>query len=203
MKNKEDYEKETEYRNVDLQLSDNNQVEETHEFREWLKRNKRKVILWGSTTVVVVGGILIYKNRKSVMSMFTGAKQTLSNVDKSVFTEKVVDASIEAKKKLIDDMVVSSERLTARAIGDKMLCSAQEVNKRLIRAGFADRHPYGDVIKTELGAKLGEEVVKTTRYGYTFSNIEWSESVIPLIFSEDEIDRVNQLKEPAKSIVFG
>ena len=136
MKNKEDYEKETEYRNVDLQLSDNNQVEETHEFREWLKRNKRKVILWGSTTVVVVGGILIYKNRKSVMSMFTGAKQTLSNVDKSVFTEKVVDASIEAKKKLIDDMVVSSERLTARAIGDKMLCSAQEVNKRLIRAGF-------------------------------------------------------------------
>ena len=68
---------------------------------------------------------------------------------------------------------------------------------------FADRHPCGDVIKTELGAKLGEEVVKTTRYGYTFSNIEWSESVIPLIFSEDEIDRVNQLKETAKSIMFG
>ena len=40
---------------------------------------------------------------------------------------------------------------------------------------------------TETGRLLGEETVKTTKYDYTFSNIEWDEKILELLFSQEEL----------------
>ena len=112
---------------------------------------------------------------------------------------------VENSKSAIADMQIdftppkkTGEMLTARGIGDKMLVSAQEVNRRLIEKGLATRMPYG-VIATEEGARFGKEVVKTTRYGHTFSNFEWDSSLIDVLFSKDDFDHVAKVKQAFSS----
>ena len=52
------------------------------------------------------------------------------------------------------------------------------------------KEPWGYEL-TELGKLFGKETVKVTRYGHTFSNIEWDEAVIPYIFSPNELARID------------
>lgn len=88
-------------------------------------------------------------------------------------------------KDVLDNL--TGNKLTARALGDKTGCTAQEINKRICTAGLAVKHPCGGYIMTEAGRLLGEETVKTTKYDYTFSNIEWDEEILELLFSKEEL----------------
>ena len=82
-----------------------------------------------------------------------------------------------------------------------MLCSAQEINKRLIEKGLAERAINGVIYFTDAGEGLGEVTSKVTKYGYPFSNIEWDESVLSLIFSKDEFESVADKKAIIDEII--
>ena len=43
---------------------------------------------------------------------------------------------------------------------------------------------------TEAGCLLGNNTLKTTAAGYTFSNIEWDEKILEIIFSPEELQTI-------------
>ena len=54
---------------------------------------------------------------------------------------------------------------------------------------------------TEAGRLLGEETVKTTKYDYTFSNIEWDEEILELLFSKEELLEITAKEERMQQIL--
>ncbi len=114
-------------------------------------------------------------------------KVTTPNVVKQKSIEKGVEKAVE----------LTGEYLTARDLGKKVLCSAQDINKRLEKAGLAER--YGtSLILTDKGKKFGKNVTKEKANGFVFSNIEWDKIVIDLLFSEDELNRVKNIMDSSK-----
>lgn len=67
---------------------------------------------------------------------------------------------------------LTGNKLTATVLGNKMLCSAQAINKRIVAVGLATKLPCGEYELTEAGRLLGESTWKVTRRGHSFSNIE-------------------------------
>ena len=126
-------------------------------------------------------------------------------------TEVVVPdiAKIEPVAEEIVAPIISSDTLenltgnkfTARALGDKVWCSAQAINKRIVAAGLAVKLPCGEYMMTEAGRLLGQDTWKTTAAGHSFSNIEWDEKILEVIFSPEELLDIAAKQERARQIL--
>lgn len=158
---------------------------------------KRRVIriIACVTTIAATSTLVVIGVKKGFIKVPSGS---VSNVlSKAEVAKDIASASesiANGAQAILAPLKKTGEMLTATSIGDKMLVSAQEVNKRLIEKGLAERMPYG-VVATEAGSQFGREVVKTTRYGHTFSNFEWDSSLIDVLFSEDEFAHVAEVKQ--------
>jgi hypothetical protein len=170
-------------------------MSEKNKFSSWVKAHKTELIIAG---VTVVGTVLVVKNWGSIRGLF--------KVTESVAPEIV---KIEPIAKEIVVPVISSDildnltgnKLTARALGDKVWCSAQAINKRIVAAGLAVRLPCGGYMLTEAGRKLGVDTWKTTAAGHPFSNIEWDEKILEVIFSPEELLDIAAKQERARQIL--
>lgn len=89
---------------------------------------------------------------------------------------------------------------TATGLGHDLLLSNQAVNKRLVSSGMMTKEPWGYKL-TEVGKLFGKETVKVTRAGYTFSNIEWDEAVVPFVFTSDELASINAKKTHIAQVI--
>ena len=150
-------------------------------FIRWVKAHKTELIIAGIT---VVGTVLVIKNRESIKEIFKSAE---SIVPDNVTIEPVAKEPIIPiiSKDILDNL--TGNNLTARALGDKVWCSAQEINKRIVATGLAVKLPCGEYMMTEAGRMLGKNTLKTTAAGHTFSNIEWDEKILEVIFSPKEL----------------
>ncbi len=81
---------------------------------------------------------------------------------------------------------LSGRYLIPTKLGEKMHVSPQMINKRLVSYGLQERLPDGEYMRTELGKAFGKDTWKVTGAGHSFSNIEWDESVLKIIFTEEE-----------------
>ncbi len=171
----------------------------------WFECNKKYIFGCGAMVLVAVGGFVVRRNWKAIISCFHGVRKAAEKV----VTGNLVDKVAQGGKAMIPDrmnqikqavvpicqtIIPSNFKLTgnlytARELGAKMLCSAREINRRIISRGLAERLPSGELVFTELGKGLGEMKWKTTRYDYSFTNIEWDEAILPLLFSAEELDR--------------
>ena len=89
---------------------------------------------------------------------------------------------------------LSGEKLTPSKLGDQVMMSAQQINKRLLSHGLQTRLPCGEYVMTALGKKFGQSTLKTRSHGYTFINIEWDRSVLEIIFTPSEMQNIANRK---------
>lgn len=185
-------------------------MKEKRTFLEWVQVHKKELIITGVSITVVVGIVGIRK-RESLMELW----KTLQNAIKyhsrgmavphptasaiSSVTEDVIKPVIPGG--FLDNL--TGNKLTATGLGDKVWFSAQAINKRLVSSGLAEKLPCGEYSITEAGKFLGEHTLKTTRAGYTFSNIEWEEKVLELIFSPKELREIAEKQLRAREILNG
>lgn len=148
---------------------------------QWCKEHPWKTAF---IVITVVGIPVLYVVTKDKIVV----KQVLKNSDaaQKLTTETATEAlpatlPVEVLEQL------TGNRQTARALGDIVGESAQQITKRLIAAGLAERTPNGDVVSTALGKPLCELTWKTTYAGHNFTNLEWDDSVLQLIFSPEEL----------------
>ena len=162
---------------------------------QWVKEHKTVLIAIG---VGAIGTFFVAKNWNSIKGLFKASESAPCAIEKAATTVKeTVVPTIP--KDVLDNL--TGNKLTARALGDKMGCTAQEINKRICTAGLAVKHPCGGYIMTEAGRLLGEETVKTTKYDYTFSNIEWDEKILELLFSKEELLEIAAKEERMQQIL--
>ena len=156
-------------------------MEEKKPLLTWVKEHKTELIILG---VTAVGTILIVKNFDSIKGVFKPSNSISTPVVKiEPVIEKVVVPVISCE--ILDNL--TGNKLTATELGNKVWCSAQSINKRLVEMGLATKLPCGDYSLTEAGRLLGEHTCKTTRAGYSFSNIEWDEKILEIIFNAEEL----------------
>lgn len=170
-------------------------MRDNNRFISWAKEHKTELIITG---VTVVGTVLVIKNRDSIMRLFKMTKSVAPDISKiEPVVEEIMDPIIS------DDILnnLTGNKLTARALGDKVWCSAQVINKRIVDAGLALKLPCGEYMMTEAGRKLGHDTWKITAAGHSFSNIEWDEKILEVIFSPEELLDIFAKQEQAKQIV--
>ena len=160
----------------------------------WVKEHKTKLIITG---VAIFGTVLVVKNWDSIKGMFKTTKSIRPNIlkTKSAVEEIIVPV---ISSDILDNL--TGNKLTARALGNKVWCSAQEINKRIVAAGLAIKLPCGEYVMTEAGRMIGKNTLKTTAVGHTFSNIEWDEKILELIFSPEELLDIATRQERARQI---
>lgn len=164
-------------------------------FIKWVKAHKTELIIAG---VTVVGTVLVVKNWKSIKEIFTSAESIVPN---NVTIEPVAKEPIIPiiSNDILDNL--TGNNLTARALGDKVWCSAQEINKRIVATGLAVKLPCGEYMMTEAGRMLGKNTLKTTAAGHTFSNIEWDEKILEVIFSPKELLDIAEKQAHVKQLL--
>lgn len=165
---------------------------------EWVKEHKKEIII---TTVVssVVSIVLVAKNWNSIKGVFTTSKGGPITTVKA--NEQIVEKIIAP---IIPEHILESltgNRLTARELGSKALCSAQTINKRIVDAGLAVKLPCGEYSLTETGRLVGEYTWKTTYAGHSFTNIEWNEKILELLFSPEELNHIEDIKLLVKGVL--
>lgn len=164
-------------------------------FTAWVKAHKTELIITGAT---VVGTILFVKNRDAIKGLFKTAEPIIPKLTK---VEPVIEeiAVPVLSSDILDNL--AGNKLTARALGDKVGCSAQAINKRIVAAGLATKLPCGEYIMTESGRLLGRDTWKTTAAGHSFSNIEWDEKILEAIFSPEELLKIAEKQKKARQIL--
>lgn len=169
-------------------------MEEKKTASQWIKENKKELFFIG---VTVVGAVLVVKNWDTIKGNFKDTeviRTTTMKVEPVV--EKVVGPVIS--NDILDNL--TGNNLTATELGNKVLCSAQAINKRIVAAGLATKLPCGEYSLTEAGALLGAITLKTTGAGHTFSNIEWDEKILDFIFSAEELLDIANKQKIAREI---
>ena len=96
---------------------------------------------------------------------------------------------------------LSGEKLTPSKLGDRVMMSPQQINKRLVSQGLQIRLPCGEYVMTDLGKKFGESTLKTRSHGHTFSNIEWDSRVLEIIFTPGEMQNIADRKSHIADIL--
>ncbi len=180
-------------------------MEEKRLFILWIKKYKKQLIIANVGIATILMTILCIKNRESIMRLWGNIRHTVSKVpeikqsDKSeIITVPVQSAATDVARlstvpiTILDNL--TGNKMTARDLGGKVWCTSQEINKRLVSAGLAERSFGQECVLTETGRLLGEYTQKTTKAGYTFSNIEWDEKVLELIFSDNELREIADKK---------
>lgn len=187
-------------------------MEEKKSFLLWVKEHKKQLIIAGVSVATIVVIILGIKNRESIMKLWNSLKKAIAKTPEirpSVNTEIAIAAvspdttqtfaSIKSSSDILENL--TGNKLTATSLGDKVWCSAQTINKRLVSSGLVERLPCGEYSLTDAGKLLGEHTIKTTRAGYTFSNIEWDDSVLGIIFNPNELKEIANKQQRAMEII--
>lgn len=150
----------------------------------WVKQHKAQI---GIGALVVVGSIAGVS-----IAVKTGHMPRLGDARKNA--DKGAGSVGEAFKKApLPKVSLTGVEKTATGLGNDLLLSNQQINKRLVSSGMMTKEPWGYEL-TELGRLFGKDTVKVTRYGHTFSNIEWDEAVIPYLFTPDELAGIDAKK---------
>ena len=170
-------------------------MKEKEKFVSWVKAHKTELIIVG---VTMLGTVLVVKNWDSIKSFirFSGTAMPELVTAQAVLEEAVAPA---ISSDILDNL--TGNMLTARALGNKVLCSAQAINKRIVAAGLATRLPCGEYAMTEAGCILGRSTWKTTSAGHSFSNIEWDEKILEVIFSPEELMSIAADRERMRQIL--
>ena len=170
-------------------------MEERKPLLTWVKEHKTELIILG---VTAVGTILIIKNWDSIKGVFKSSNSISTPIVKiQPVVEKVVVPVISSE--ILANL--TGNKLTATELGNKLWCSAQAINKRIVAAGLAVKLPGGDYSLTEAGRLLGKYTSKTTRAGYSFSNIEWDEKILEIIFNAEELLEIASKQKIAHEIL--
>ena len=150
---------------------------EKNKIVDWIKAHRTELAITG---VTIVGTVLVVKNWDTIKGLFKNIGLTapkLVEVESAI--EKVTAPVLSSD--ILDNL--TGKKLTARALGDKVWCS-----------GLAIRLPCGEYQMTEAGRLLGKNTSKTTAAGYAFSNIEWDEKILDIIFSPEELQAIAEKK---------
>lgn len=170
-------------------------MSENNKFVNWMKAHKTELIIAG---VTVVGTVLVVKNWNSIKGLFKTTEAVVPDIAKiEPVAEEIVAPIISSD--ILENL--TGNKLTARALGDKVCCSAQAINKRIVAAGLAVKLPCGEYMMTEAGRMLGKYTWKTTAAGHSFSNIEWDEKILEVIFSPEELLDIAAKQERARQIL--
>lgn len=170
-------------------------MEEKKTVFQWVKEHKKELIFLG---VATVGTILVVKNWDTIKGIFKDAEPIATSVIKvEPVVEKVVMQVIS--NDILENL--TGNKLTATELGNKVWCSAQAINKRIVAAGLATKLPCGEYSLTEAGGLLGESTWKTTWAGHSFSNIEWDEKILEIIFSTEELLVIASKQKVAQEIL--
>lgn len=170
-------------------------MSENNKFVSWVKAHKTKLIIAG---VTVVGTVLVVKNWDSIKGLFKATEVVVPDIAKIEPVAEEIVAPIISSDTLEN---LTGNKFTARALGDKVWCSAQAINKRIVAAGLAVKLPCGEYMMTEAGRLLGQDTWKTTAAGHSFSNIEWDEKILEVIFSPEELLDIAAKQERARQIL--
>lgn len=164
------------------------------EIAEWMKNHKTEIIVTG---VVIVGTVLLIRNRKAIRGLFKTAEPVIPDIIK---IEPIAEAAVvpAISKDILDNL--TGHKLTARDLGHKVWCTAQDINKRIVDAGLAVRLPNGGYEMTEAGHLFGEETWKIAASGHSFTNIEWDEKILEVIFSPEELLDIAARQERVRQI---
>jgi len=159
-------------------------MEEKKSLITWVKEHKTELII---LSITIVGTVLVVKNWDTIKGVFNPSKSSPKPdlIIEPVVEKVLVPVAPVVSKDFIDNL--TGIKFTATELGDKVWCSAQAINKRIVATGLATKLPCGEYSLTEVGSLLGEQTKKTTRYGHAFSNIEWDAKVLEIIFSEEEL----------------
>ena len=157
----------------------------------WVKQHKTLIGIGALAMVGSIAGVFI--------AVKTGHMPRLGDVHKSAIKDagSVVE---DVKKAPLPKVNLTGVEKAATDLGDELLLSNQQVNKRLVSSGMMTKEPWGYEL-TELGRLFGKDTIKETRYGHTFSNIEWDEAVIPYIFTPDELMGIDAKKDHIAQIL--
>lgn len=170
-------------------------MKEKKSLHTWCKEHRKELIILGMATV---GTILIAKNWDSIKGILQSSNSIPKpdvKIEHSV--EKVIVPMIP--KDIINNL--TGNKFTATDLGTKVLCSAQEINKKIVAAGLATKLPCGKYTLTEAGSIFGEHTFKTTMAGHSFSNIEWDEKILDIIFNKEELIEIAKKQKIAKEIL--
>ncbi len=150
----------------------------------WVKQHKAQIGLGAFIAIASAVGVGLASK--------TGHLPKLSEVRKAI--DESSAAIFESSEKMtLPKVSLTGVEKTATGLGNDLLLSNQQVNKRLVSSGMVTREPWGYRL-TELGKVFGKETVKTTRAGHTFSNIEWDEAVVPYICTSEELAAIDARK---------
>lgn len=170
-------------------------MSENNKFVSWVKAHKTELIIAG---VTVVGTVIVVRNWDSIKSLFKATEAVIPDIVKiEPAAEEIVVPVVSSD--ILENL--TGNKLTARALGDKVWCSAQAINKRIVAAGLAVKLPCGEYMMTEAGRLLGKDTRKTTAAGHSFSNIEWDEKILEVIFSPEELLDIAAKQERARQIL--
>jgi hypothetical protein len=166
---------------------------------EWVKEHKKEIIITTVGVTSVVSIALVVKNWNSIKGLFSTSKSapiTTVKANKQI-VEKIIAQIIP--EHILENL--TGNRLTARELGSKALCSDRTINKRIVDAGLAIKLPCGEYSLTDTGRLVGELTWKTTRAGHSFTNIEWDEKILELLFSSEELNHIEERKLLIKEVL--
>ncbi len=170
-------------------------MSENNKFVSWVKAHKTELIIAG---VTIVGTVLVVRNWDSIKGMFKATEAVVPYIARiEPVAEEIVVPIISSG--ILENL--TGNMLTARALGDKVWCSAQAINKRIVAAGLAVKLPCGEYMMTEAGRLFGKDTWKTTAAGHSLSNIEWDEKILEVIFSPEELLDIAAKQERARQIL--
>ena len=170
-------------------------MSENNKFVSWVKAHKTELIIAG---VTIVGTVLVVRNWDSIKGMFKATEAVVPYIARiEPVAEEIVVPIISSG--ILENL--TGNMLTARALGDKVWCSAQAINKRIVAAGLAVKLPCGEYMMTEAGRLFGKDTWNTTAAGHSLSNIEWDEKILEVIFSPEELLDIAAKQERARQIL--
>lgn len=150
--------------------------------------HKKWVVLVIGTTA---GVILVVKKHTTI-------KELLQSFSKNKFiTNPITNAITEVSVSSIPTDVLNhrtGKMLTATKLGDKVMVSNREINRRLINAGLAIRLPCGEYILTDIGKLFGKIHLKVTPWNKTVQQVQWDEIVLKIIFTPEELETLLHIK---------
>jgi hypothetical protein len=173
-------------------------MEDNKTLSEWVKEHKKGIIITTVGVASVVSIVLVAKNWNAIKGLFTLSKSSPITTVKA--NEQIVEKIIAPIPEHILKNLTGN-RLTSTELGSKALCSAQTINKRIVDAGLAIKLHCGDYSLTEAGRLVGEDTRKTTYAGHSFTNIEWDEKILELLFSPEELNHIEEIKLLTKEVL--
>jgi hypothetical protein len=171
-------------------------MEDNKTFLQWVKEHKTELIVAG---VTIVGTVLVIKNWDSIKGMFQTVEAGVPTIAEIKPIPKIAIPTIS--QDVLNNL--TGVKLTATELGNHVWCSPQAINKRIVAAGLATRLPCGDYILTEAGRLIGEDTWKVTRYGHSFTNIEWDKKILEIIFSPEELLEIANKQTKAAKVLEG